>query len=123
MPSRQMFYKPDWVLPEGVQVQITTRFGGLSCAPYDEFNLAEHLGDKIESVTANRHLLTSHLGLDKAPIWLAQNHGAEVYSVTDQDAGQDITDVGNSAGASRWFSTLASHVIVPQAKRCWSALA
>jgi copper oxidase (laccase) domain-containing protein len=37
----------------------TTRVGGMSTAPFDGFNLAEHVGDDPQAVVKNRELLHS----------------------------------------------------------------
>ena len=51
----------------------TTRRGGVSCAPWHGFNLADHVGDDPPAVAANRALLRRELPAD--PAWLAQVHG------------------------------------------------
>ncbi|HEV7909356.1 MAG TPA: laccase domain-containing protein, partial [Pseudonocardiaceae bacterium] len=33
---------------------VTTRDGGVSKAPYESFNLGDHVGDRPEAVEANR---------------------------------------------------------------------
>ncbi len=56
---------------------ITTRWGGFSLPPYEEFNLALHVGDDPNVVAANRAKLQEVL--PSKPVWLNQVHGIEVF--------------------------------------------
>ena len=47
----------DWALPAGVQAVCTTRLGGVSQAPFDGFNLGDHVQDDPQAVAQNRALL------------------------------------------------------------------
>ena len=61
---------------------VTSRSGGVSAAPYDSFNLADHVGDVPAAVAANRGRLAGAAGL--APdhvVWMEQIHGATVTPV------------------------------------------
>jgi YfiH family protein len=69
------YIKPDWPAPKNVQSYTTTRLGGISLAPYDSFNLADHAGDNIERVRANRNILKTIINLPGEPFWLQQVHG------------------------------------------------
>ncbi|MCU0809685.1 MAG: peptidoglycan editing factor PgeF [Thiobacillaceae bacterium] len=55
---------------------MTTRQGGVSLAPWDSFNLGDHVGDDPQHVAANRASLRENLPAD--PHWLKQVHGARV---------------------------------------------
>lgn len=66
---------PDWPAPSQVRACTTTRTDGASTRPYDTFNLAGHVGDRPESVRANREALTTGLSLPNEPVWLQQVHG------------------------------------------------
>ncbi|MQY25553.1 peptidoglycan editing factor PgeF [Nocardia aurantia] len=60
----------------------TTRAGGFSRAPYDSFNLGDHVGDDPEAVRRNRIRLAEGIGL--APdrlVWMEQVHGRNVEIV------------------------------------------
>ncbi|MFE6864377.1 peptidoglycan editing factor PgeF [Nocardia sp. NPDC057668] len=60
----------------------TTRTGGVSAAPYDSFNLGDHVGDDPEAVRRNRVRLAENIGL--APeqlVWMEQIHGRNVEIV------------------------------------------
>lgn len=68
------YIHPDWPAPPGVRALATTRRGGVSRAPWQSFNLADHVGDDAHAVAANRALLCRELPAE--PLWLAQVHGA-----------------------------------------------
>ncbi|GAA1482900.1 peptidoglycan editing factor PgeF [Gordonia sinesedis] len=62
---------------------VTTRAGGVSHAPYDSFNLGDHVGDDPAAVAANRRRLADQLGLaPESVIWMEQIHSRNV-SVVD----------------------------------------
>jgi YfiH family protein len=67
---------PDWPAPAGIKSCVTTRSGGVSVAPYDSFNLGDHVDDDPRAVAANRLRLTSELHIEAA--WLKQVHGVAV---------------------------------------------
>ncbi|WP_434679673.1 peptidoglycan editing factor PgeF [Pseudomonas sp. R1-18] len=67
---------PDWPAPATIKSCVTTRSGGLSLAPFDSFNLGDHVDDRPEAVASNRLLLTSRLNV--RPAWLRQVHGVAV---------------------------------------------
>lgn len=68
---------PNWPAPANVRAFITTRQGGISQAPYDGFNLAEHVNDSAEAVEINRQQLSKATGF-AAVQWLEQVHGTKV---------------------------------------------
>lgn len=63
---------PDWPAPARVRACVTTRQGGVSAAPFDSFNLGDHVGDDPAAVASNRQHLRGALGCQ--PIWLEQVH-------------------------------------------------
>ena len=65
----------------GVQAHFTDRFGGVSAPPYDELNLATHVGDAPAAVADNRARLHHALPALAGIAWMAQQHGAEVAVV------------------------------------------
>lgn len=85
---------PDWPAPATVKSCITTRTGGVSVAPFDSFNLGDHVDDQLQSVAANRLYLTAQLHVQ--PAWLRQVHGVTVTEadpavVVDADASWSAT--------------------------------
>ena len=69
---------PDWPAPFNVKALQTTRAGGISSAPYDSFNLGDHVGDAPLAVERNRILLNRLLPSE--PVWLNQMHGTVVVN-------------------------------------------
>jgi copper oxidase (laccase) domain-containing protein len=67
---------PDWPAPAGVRAVCSTRQGGVSVAPYNSFNLGDHVGDAAAHVAANRALFQRGLGVP--PVFLKQVHGIDV---------------------------------------------
>jgi YfiH family protein len=73
----------DWDVPQNIKTRVTTRQGGFSQAPYDSFNLAEHVGDDRANVQKNRQKLEKNL--PSAPIWLNQIHSNRVVEAKPSD--------------------------------------
>ena len=71
--------RPSWPAPANVRAFCTSRAGGASAAPYDAFNLGEHVGDLPQAVAANRAQLQHALGV--RPAFLNQVHGTEVLAL------------------------------------------
>lgn len=69
---------PDWPAPPGVRAISTLRNSGISHSPYHSFNLAEHVGDDPQAVSANRDCLWQQAQLPAMPHWLTQVHGTGV---------------------------------------------
>jgi len=67
---------PAWPLPPSVRALQTLRTGGGSRAPWNGFNLGNHVGDVPEQVAANRSALRDLLPGE--PLWLQQVHGSVV---------------------------------------------
>lgn len=76
------FLIPDWPAPAGVRACVTTRAGGVSLAPFDSFNLGDHVDDDPVAVAHNRQRLT-HI-FDVQPAWLSQVHGVVVAPANPQ---------------------------------------
>lgn len=73
---------PDWPAPVSVKAAITTRLGGVSSGAFGSFNLAEHVGDKADSVLQNRRKLMLDWQLARSPLWLTQVHGTRVVDAS-----------------------------------------
>lgn len=72
----------------------TTRAGGVSAAPFDTFNLGDHVGDDPAAVTANRRRLAAAIGLPFGRVvWMNQVHGDHVEIVDGpRDRAVEATD-------------------------------
>jgi YfiH family protein len=82
----------DWRLPAGVRAAFTTRRGGVSTPPWNSFNLATHVGDVPEHVSANRARLKTLLSLPAEPSWLNQVHGIAVADLDTAVTGPITAD-------------------------------
>nr|WP_271210477.1 peptidoglycan editing factor PgeF [Rhodococcus wratislaviensis]GLK35784.1 laccase domain protein [Rhodococcus wratislaviensis] len=61
---------------------VTTRAGGQSVAPYDTFNLGDHVGDDRAAVEANRRRLADNIGVAfNHLVWMEQIHSRNVTVV------------------------------------------
>jgi len=71
---------------------VTDRRGGRSAAPYDSFNLGDHVGDDPVAVAANRERVARELdvGGDRL-VWMSQVHGTGV-AVVDGPQGPPVVD-------------------------------
>jgi YfiH family protein len=76
-----MIERPDWVVPNHIKSAYTTRVGGESLAPYNSFNMGDHVGDDLKAVNQNRALLKSQLQLPSEPAWLTQVHGSDILNL------------------------------------------
>ncbi|MFF7139977.1 MULTISPECIES: peptidoglycan editing factor PgeF [Streptomyces] len=66
----------------GAHFAFTDRWGGVSAAPYEEFNLGGAVGDDPDAVRTNRERAARSLGLDPAlVVWMNQVHGPDVAVV------------------------------------------
>ncbi len=72
----------DAVARLGVDAFVTSRDGGVSCAPYDTLNLGDHVGDDPEAVRENRRRVARAAGVDLEHLVIVnQVHGRGVVSV------------------------------------------
>ena len=75
---------PDWPAPPHVRALFTTRGAstadGASTAPFDHFNLGDHVGDMPQAVAANRTRLVHALG-GAQPVFMNQVHGTAVLTL------------------------------------------
>ncbi len=73
---------PEWPAPSRVRACVTTREGGVSQAPFDSFNLGDHVGDAPNAVVANRQQLQRVLGCE--PAWMNQVHSSTAIEADPQ---------------------------------------
>ena len=81
--------KPNWPAPPSVKAHTTLRKGGISQAPYNELNLAQHVGDDSNFVITNRNHLKENLQLPNEPIWLEQTHSTIVIPALPENRGKN----------------------------------
>lgn len=85
------FITPDWPAARTVRAAQSTRLGGVSQAPYDSFNLADHTGDAAAAIAENRHRLRRYLNLPAEPTWLQQVHGTKAIAADSGGACADAS--------------------------------
>ena len=111
------FIIPEWGAPANVAALSSTRFGGVSPAPYDDgvggggLNPAAHVGDDELNVVRNRAILVANLPAE--PIWLNQVHGVAVL---------DASMAAPGATADAIISTQPGHVCAIQTADCLPVL-
>ncbi|HYM34230.1 MAG TPA: peptidoglycan editing factor PgeF [Steroidobacteraceae bacterium] len=81
--QRVAFITPDWPAPSTVRAASTLRSGGVSQRPFDDLNLAAHVGDDPKAIIDNRSILRAALNLPNEPCWLDQVHGDAVVDAGD----------------------------------------
>lgn len=75
----------DWPVPDTIVAFTTCRMGsGSSQFPYEQFNLADHVGDVAETVTANRKALIQCCDGLETIQWLEQVHGTRIVTAGEQ---------------------------------------
>lgn len=84
-----MFIQPNWPAPQQIKAYTTLRSGGVSQSPFDQFNLAEHVGDNPENVSANREILQKNLHLPADPIWINQTHSIITIPALPENKGKE----------------------------------
>ncbi|MGE5470864.1 MAG: peptidoglycan editing factor PgeF [Bacteroidota bacterium] len=89
---------PDWPAPAHVRAVQTLRTGGCSAAPWDSFNLGDHVGDAAAQVASNRAVLRRQLPGE--PLWLEQVHGTAVADA-DSSAGRPQADAAIARQAGK----------------------
>ena len=75
------FILPDWPAPGRIRALSTTRVGGVSTAPWNSFNLGDHVEDDPAAVARNRRILRQAAELPAEPVWLEQVHGCDVRTM------------------------------------------
>jgi polyphenol oxidase len=66
-------------MPSKPHILMTTRQGGVSLAPFDSFNLGDHVGDSPELVALNRKILEKQIGVHT--VFLKQIHGTRCIQI------------------------------------------
>lgn len=86
-----------WSVPDNIVSGITTKYNGVSKAPFNSLNMGLHVGDKPEDVVQNRQLLAEAIQfpLDK---WVLgeQVHGTEIAVATKSEAGRGSRELTDS---------------------------
>ncbi|MEM7027065.1 MAG: peptidoglycan editing factor PgeF [Pseudomonadota bacterium] len=104
MQNNANWIEADWPAPNHVHAGTTTRKNGISKGNFQSFNLADHVGDSLEAVKANRQKLQKDLSLPGIPFWLNQTHSNRIISLNNTkgnntDADGSYTDRVNTVCA------------------------
>lgn len=70
-----------------VDFGFSSRFGGVSKAPFDSLNLGFHVGDESRAVEQNRELLKHEIGAN-ALVFMEQIHGDKICEITSENLSQ-----------------------------------
>ncbi|MCZ6802459.1 MAG: peptidoglycan editing factor PgeF [Proteobacteria bacterium] len=79
--TNNLWFCADWPAPKQVHAGTTLRVGGHSQAPFNDLNLAHHVGDVSANVYKNRAIIINRLELQSEPICLDQTHSSNVISI------------------------------------------
>ncbi|MFP7252754.1 peptidoglycan editing factor PgeF [Terribacillus goriensis] len=86
-----------WSAPDSIVSGITTKYNGVSKAPFHSLNMGLHVGDEPEAVVQNRQLLAEAI---QFPLerWVLgeQVHGTEIAVVTKREAGRGSRELADS---------------------------
>lgn len=83
--------QPDWPAPPGVRALFTTRTGGVSVAPFDSFNLGDHVSDEPLAVAGNRERLAVFTAPAR-PVFLQQVHATHVVHLAPDTPDGTVAD-------------------------------
>ena len=100
---------PAWPAPPNVRALQTLRNDGFSQAPWNSFNLGDHVGDAVEHIGANRAELRRQL--PREPLWLKQVHG--VVAVNAENSPNFVTADASFARASGYVCAVMTADCLP----------
>ncbi|MPW30798.1 peptidoglycan editing factor PgeF [Agarivorans sp. B2Z047] len=73
----------DWPCPKNVKAVYSDRLAGASLAPYDSYNLGDHVGDDASAVQSNRQHFQQ--GMPQQVCWLKQIHSTRVVNASESN--------------------------------------
>ncbi len=94
---QQNYIQPNWPAPKNVKAFTSCRSKGFSLAPYDSFNLAQHVGDEPGLVNKNRQLLPNN----KNFVWLNQTHSNICIDFDINETTQDTVFQADACSSSK----------------------
>jgi len=89
MMNNNSIFVPDWPVSANVKAFASTRKTGVSAPPYDENNLALHVGDNPHHVEKNRAQLVDTVAMPSDPKWLNQTHSNIVIHYNENETNAD----------------------------------
>lgn len=97
-----------------VRKVFTDRSGGVSAAPFESFNLGDHVGDDPQAVSANRERLARSIGVDpERLVFMEQIHSNNVTEVT-----QDMVGRGSIEATDALVTTVKGAALVVLTADC-----
>lgn len=86
-----------WSAPDSIVSGITTKYNGVSKAPFDSLNMGLHVGDEPKDVVRNRELLAEAIQFPLESWVLGEQvHGTEIAVVTKNEAGCGSRELADS---------------------------
>jgi YfiH family protein len=82
--------KPDWPAPTWIQAFTTSREQGASSPPFGRANVAQHVGDNINTVRLNRMVLQQQFNIPSTLVWLDQTHSNIVIELKNKNTPENI---------------------------------
>lgn len=104
---------PNWNAPKHIRAFTTVRTGGVSQAPFNSFNLGDHVGDNPRNVQRNRQRLVKQFGLPHSPLFLTQTHSTRVIRLPYD---------GNNVEADAVYTNQPNQVCVVMTADCLPVL-
>lgn len=95
-------WNANWCAPNNIYAFTTLRYPGFSQYPFNENNLAYHVGDQADKVALNRQQLCVHLPRQQEPIWLQQTHSIHCI-IADVEQGR----IGDAVVTRQAYTPLA----------------
>ncbi|MDZ7837162.1 MAG: laccase domain-containing protein [Actinomycetota bacterium] len=88
----------------GIDLYFTSRLGGNSSSPYRSLNLAYHVGDDYENVSANRRTVLEELKLGQQVYDIKQVHSDRIVDLGQEQlsARRAVKDTGRCSGYRSW---------------------
>jgi YfiH family protein len=108
-------------LGPGIRGVFTTRYGGVSAAPYAFANLAVHVGDSRRRTRTNLELLAATVGAGRVN-FPQQVHGRGVLVVDETRAGNRRITVGGAPGVDALVTRLPRTPLGVRAGDCMPVL-
>ncbi|MGH8295624.1 MAG: peptidoglycan editing factor PgeF [Steroidobacteraceae bacterium] len=107
---------PAWPAAAGIRAAFTLRTGGVSRPPFDQCNIASHVGDDPQAVAENRGRLRAILELPAEPAWLEQVHGHRAVDLDRQ------TSLGSLGPADASVARTPGRICAIQVADCMPVL-
>lgn len=91
---------PEWPAAPHVRAYVSTRAGDVNSPPFDGFNTADHVGDNIAQVEANREQLQTYFQW-RAPVrWINQTHSVVVEDLSQPMLAESDAVTSDQVGAA-----------------------